>query len=103
MAPSNSRPILYIRIVEAQCQYTKQEAFKRKRELILNIPVNQEFDVDQLIELTPGIARKYANTNRATVLRDLKELQELNLLVKSGRKYTPNTKILKTMMSDKKA
>jgi len=93
----------YIYAIFADIKYTKQEAFKRKRELILNIPVNQEFDVDQLIELTPGIAKKYANTNRATVLRDLKELQELNLLVKIGRKYTPNTKILKTMMSNKKA
>ena len=37
----------------------------------INMPVNQEFDVDQLIELTPGITKKYANTNRTTVSRDL--------------------------------
>ena len=83
-------------------KYTKKEAFKRKRELILSMPVNHEFDVDQIMELTPSIAKKYATVNRATILRDLKELQELNLLVKVGRKYTPNTKILKAMMPSKK-
>lgn len=84
-------------------KYTKRDAFKRKRELMLKMPINQEFDVDQIIELTPGIAKKYATANRATILRDLKELQELDLLVKIGRKYTPNTKILKAMMPSKRA
>lgn len=84
-------------------KYTKKSAFKRKRELILSMPINKEFDVDQITELTPIVAKKYATVNRATVLRDLKELQELNLLVKAGRKYTPNTKILKAMMPSKKA
>jgi len=84
-------------------KYTKKDAFKRKRELMLNMPINKEFDVDQLTEITPGIAKKYATVNRATILRDLKELQELNLIVKVGRKYTPNTRILKAMMPSKKA
>jgi len=93
----------YIHESFADVKYTKKDAFKRKREVMLNMPVNQEFDVDQITELTPGIAKKYATVNRATILRDLKELQELNLLVKAGRKYTPNTKILKAMMPSKRA
>jgi len=88
----------YIYEAFSDIKYTKREAFKRKRDLILDMPINQEFDVDQIIDLTPGVARKYANVNRATVLRDLKELQNLNLLSKVGRKYTANTKILKAMM-----
>lgn len=93
----------YIHESFADVKYTKKDAFKRKREVMLNMPVNQEFDVDQITELTPSIAKKYATVNRATILRDLKELQELNLLVKAGRKYTPNTRILKAMMPSKKA
>ena len=93
----------YIYEAFSDIKYTKREAFKRKRDLILDMPINQEFDVDQIIDLTPGVARKYANVNRATVLRDLKELQNLNLLSKVGRKYTANTKILKAMMPSKKA
>lgn len=87
----------------ADYKYTKRDAFRRKRELILSMPINKEFDVDQLIEITPGIAKRYATVNRTTILRDLKELQDLNLLVKVGRKYTPNTMILKAMMPSKKA
>jgi arginine repressor len=67
------------------------------------MPINQEFDVDQIVELTPGVAKKYATVNRATVLRDLKELQQLNLLIKVGRKYKANNRILKALMPSKKS
>jgi len=87
----------------ADIKYTKKTAFKRKRELIFEMPINQELDVDQIVELTPGIAKKYATLNRATVLRDLKELQQLNLLIKVGRKYKANTIMLKAMMPGKKS
>jgi Fic family protein len=87
----------------ADIKYTKKTAFKRKRELILEMPINQEFDVDQIVELTPGVAKKYATVNRATVLRDLKELQQLNLLIKVGRKYKANNRILKALMPSKKS
>ena len=87
----------------ADIKYTKKTAFKRKRELIFEMPIKQELDVDQIVELTPGIAKKYATLNRATVLRDLKELQQLNLLVKVGRKYKANTIMLKALMPSKKS
>ena len=93
----------YIYEAFSDVKYTKRDAFKRKRELILDIPINKEFDIDQLIEITPGVAKRYAAVNRATILRDLKELQNLDLLIKVGRKYTPNTKILRAMMPSKKA
>jgi len=53
--------------------------------------------------ISRDIARKYAMVGRATVLRDLKELQGLNLLKKIGRSYMANTGILKAIMPDKKA
>ena len=93
----------YIYETFADVKYTKKSAFKRKRELILKMPLNREYDVDEMLELTPGIAKKYAILNRSTILRDLKELQELNLLSKVGRKYRANTHILKAMMPSKKA
>lgn len=87
----------------AELKYTKKGAFKRKRGLMLQMPLNKEFTVDEILELSPDIAKKYATYGRATVLRDLKELQELNLLRKVGRNYTANTKILKAMMPGKKS
>ena len=87
----------------AELKYTKKGAFKRKRALMLQMHLNKEFTVDEILELSPDVAKKYARYGRATVLRDLKELQELNLLRKVGRNYMANTKILKAMMSVKKS
>jgi predicted transcriptional regulator len=67
------------------------------------MPINKEFAVDEILLLTPEIAKKYATVNRVTFLRDLKELQDLGLLVKTGSKYRTNTNILKAMMPNKKA
>jgi len=87
----------------ADVKYTKKDAFRRKRELILQIPIDKELSVDEILILTPDIAKKYATVKRVTVLRDLKELQELKLLIKSGKKYKANTIILKAMMPRKRA
>ena len=93
-------------IYENTCRYQihkKRRFFKRKRALILQIPIDQTFLVDELMVISPDIAKKYAKVGRATVLRDLKELQDLNLLKKAGRNYMANTGILKAMMPGKKA
>lgn len=93
----------YIYEAFANVKYTKKAAFKRKRKLILQMPLYNEYDVDEIVLLTPDIAKKYATVNRATVLRDLKELQELRLIVKIGRKYKANTGILRALMPSKKS
>jgi Fic family protein len=89
----------YIYASFGDLKYTKKSVFKRKRELILSMPMNHELSVDQILELTPSIAKHYATTNRATLLRDLKELQDADLLVKVGRsKYRPNTGVLRALI-----
>ena len=93
----------YIYETFADLKYTKKEVFKRKRNLMLQMPIGESLTVDELLEISPDIARKYARVGRATVLRDLKELQELNLLQKIGSRYKANTIILKAMMPGKKA
>ncbi|MEA3547090.1 MAG: Fic family protein [Thermodesulfobacteriota bacterium] len=87
----------------AHLKYTKKDAFKRKRDLILQFPINKEVSVDDVILLTPSIAQKYAIVKRSTVLRDLKELQKMNLLLKVGRKYRANTGILGALLPSRKA
>ena len=93
----------YIYQAFADVKYTKKGAFKRKRDLILQMPIKQEFDVDEILELTPNIAKRYATVTRTTVLRDIKELQDLKLLYRVGRKYKANIEILKAMMPRKKS
>ncbi len=86
----------------SEMRYTKIAAFKRKRELMLEVPIDKEMDAGEVVLLSPKVAQKYAMLKRSTVLRDLKELQEVKLLVKTGRKYRANVQILKAMMPGKK-
>jgi Fic family protein len=86
----------------AHLKYTKKDAFKRKRELILRFPLERELAIDDIPLLTPGIAQKYARVKRSTILRDLKELQELDLLLKNGRKYLANTGVLRPSIPGRK-
>ena len=82
----------------ARIKFTKRSAFTRKRDLILEIPLNREFSVDEIPLLTPVIARNYATLRKVTLLRDLRELVSLDLLVKHGRKYKANTDVLTIML-----
>ncbi len=93
----------YIYEIFADLKYTKSGVFKRKRALMLQMPINKPLTVDDLLEITPDVAKRYATVGRPTVVRDLKELQELNLLRKEGRSYIANTRVLKAMMPGKKA
>ena len=88
----------YIYDTFADLKYTKKTAFKRKRALILQIPIGHALSIDELLEVSPDIAKRYAKVGRATALRDLRELQELNLLKKTGRNYETNAEILVAMM-----
>ena len=93
----------YIYEIFAELKYTKSIVFKRKRALILQMPINKYFTADELLEITPDVAKRYATVGKPTLARDLKELQELNLIRKDGRKYIANSIILKSMMPDKKS
>ena len=86
----------------ANLKYTKKDAFKRKRELILNFPLNRKVSIDEIPLLTPGIAQKYATVKRPTISRDLKELQDLKLVLKTGRTYVANTGVLMASIPGRK-
>jgi Fic family protein len=86
----------------ANIKYTKKEAFKRKRELMLRMPIDKAFSIDEIIVLDPEIARRYAKVKRTTVQRDLKELYDMSLLEKEGRKYRPKIELLRAMIPGRK-
>lgn len=92
----------YIYETFADLKYTKKSSFKRKRAVMLQMPINKRYTVDELLGISADVARRYATLKRATVLRDLRELQELNLLLKVGRTYIANTMVLSAMMPSKK-
>ena len=86
----------------ANVKYTKKEAFKRKREVMLRMPIGKAFSIEEIIILDPEIARRYAVVKRTTVQRDLKELCDINLLEKKGKKYSPKIELLKAMIPGRK-
>ena len=88
----------YIYETFANLKYTKKKAFKRKRDLILNMPTDKSFLIGEIALTTPEVAMKYASVSKATISRDLKELCDMGLLVKEGRKYWANIEILKTLI-----
>ncbi|RLC19942.1 MAG: Fic family protein [Deltaproteobacteria bacterium] len=89
----------YIYEVFSAIKYTKKNVFKRKRELMLNMPLDKVLSIDQITEINPSITKKYARVTRTTVLRDLKDLRDSNLLVKEGKdKYRANIGIMKNLM-----
>ncbi len=92
----------YIYEVFADVNYRKSNVFKRKRNLMLEMPIDRFFTAEELLEINPSVAREYAVVGKVTYARDLKELQELQLIRKDGRRYIANTILLKQMMPDKK-
>jgi Fic family protein len=88
----------YIYEAFANIKYSKTEVFKRKRDLMLQLPIDQELFAEEIVMITPLIAKKYSNLTMTTVKRDLKELEEMKLIKKVGKKYQANIGILKTMI-----
>jgi Fic family protein len=93
----------YIYEVFAGVSYKKSNVFKRRRSLILDMPIDRFFTADELLEINPSVTKEYAVVGKATYSRDLKELENLKLIRKEGRRYIANTLLLKNMMPDKKS
>ncbi|MBU1171409.1 MAG: Fic family protein [Proteobacteria bacterium] len=75
--------------------YRKKDAFKRKRDLMLDFPIHSELRLEDIEEISPAIARHYVKITEVTLKRDLKELVEMGLLIKNRGTYRANTEILK--------
>lgn len=78
----------------ADKSFLKVKVFKRQRELMLSFPLDRQISVDEVFLLTPELARKYATSTTRTVKRDLQELVDLELVIRSGKIYRANTSLL---------
>ena len=76
--------------------YRKKQVFRRRRELMLNFPLNETVALDRLPMLTVDLARAYARLTETTLLRDLRVLIDMDLVVRveSGGGYRANTALL---------
>lgn len=79
----------------AEHPYTKKNVFKRRRRLALALPPDRSVSVDEIIVLTSDLAREYGPMSLRTLLRDLEELQEMEIvLVEKGAKFRANLGLL---------
>lgn len=62
----------------------KKSVFKRRRELMLAVPLHRELTLQELATLTPSLTRKYAVLEERALRRDLKLLEELELVEEVG-------------------
>ncbi len=87
----------------ADQKYANKKVFKRRRNLMLKLNTEKEFTLNEIILLTPKIAKDYANLSLRTIDRDLKELEQLELLIKNQDKYKANIKVLAHLIPSKKS
>jgi hypothetical protein len=67
---------------------------KRQRTLALQFPVDQWYTPNDLVVTSGILAKEYATLSPATLLRDLAELERLELIVKNNNRYKGNIEIM---------
>lgn len=76
-------------------KHVQHQIYKRRRDLMIDLPIDKTYTLAELVESTPKIAKLYGNLSPKSVLRDLKDLVELELLSNEGGKYSSNVNKLR--------
>ncbi len=74
---------------------------KRRRNLILSIPIGHSLSVEELLKTNIEIALLYNGLSARTIKRDIDELLKMELLAEEGGKYKANTDILRGLVAKK--
>lgn len=75
---------------------------KRRRTLALQFPVDRWHTPDDLVVSSGILAKEYARLSATTLMRDLAELERLELIVKDKDKYKGNIEIMHGYMPMRK-
>jgi Fic family protein len=84
-------------------KYMQKKVLERKRTLILELPLNKSYSLEQLVLATPLIARYYGNLSQKTVQRDINELIKMNLIVEEDKNYRANIDVLMHLVPVRKS
>lgn len=71
---------------------------KRRRTLALQFPVDKWHTPDDLVVSSGILAKEYARLSSTTLMRDLAELERLDLIVRDKDKYKGNIEIMRGYM-----
>ena len=87
------RALVYDKFSEVK--YRDNETFKRKRRILLDIPIDKELPFNEIFFGNPGNAKKYVALSVRSLQRELDDFVKMGLLIKVGDKYKANVDLLK--------
>lgn len=79
----------------AEQPHLKTSVFKRRRDLVLALPMYRSFPLGDATALDSWIARTYRSLSERTLRRDLDVLTEMGLLTEDDGQYRTNTAVLR--------
>lgn len=80
-----------------------EEVNKRRRNLIISLPIGSKFQLKDITKSSVEIALAYNNLSERTIQRDIDELIKLGLLIEnSDGTLSPNSIVLKNFIARKK-
>ncbi|MEO6612410.1 MAG: Fic family protein [Chitinophagaceae bacterium] len=94
----------YVYDVFDNVEIGQKEVFKRKRLLALEIPIDNDFTLEQIPELNIILARLYSGLSEKTLQRDVNELIALEILQEheDGIHYSANISAILKMVPKRK-
>lgn len=78
----------------AEVEHRKKSVFRRRRALMLAVPLDTTLAPDDLVLLDPDLARAYANLSERTLLRDLDGLVGMGLLAEEDDRFRARTELM---------
>ncbi len=80
---------------------TQQDVFKRRRRLILEMPYDREYTLDDIPLVSPPVAKMYGSLSERTLRRDVERLVEIGLLIHNAqsRTYRPDISAVQKLMA----
>jgi Fic family protein len=78
----------------AERSYRKKTVFKRRRRLALAIEPRKAMLPEEIMMLTPELAREYASLTPRTLIRDLDELCQMDIVSEDAGRYELNLELL---------
>ena len=84
----------FVKVQHAGPKQIRRDVIRRRRELLLAMSPGAEYALNELTVLSPEVARMYATLSPRTLLRDVAELQAMNLIVATEDRWRANLELL---------
>jgi len=88
----------YIYSQFSNADYSHKDILNRRRTLALEIPINKEITPKGIPELSIPLARIYSGVSEKTLLRDVEELEQLQIIKQHGNSYLADIERLNPMV-----